>query len=42
MFPDSPHQQRVVNVVKQALDVKLQNPVVFPATRARHADGIER
>jgi hypothetical protein len=42
VFPDGPHQQRVVDVVKQAFDVKLQNPVVFPATLTRHSHGIER
>jgi hypothetical protein len=41
VFPDSPHQQRVVDVVKQAFNVKFQNPIVFPAPLARHSNGIQ-
>jgi hypothetical protein len=42
MLSNRPQQKRVVDVVKQALDVEFQNPVMLPAALARHADGIER
>jgi hypothetical protein len=38
----SSHQQRVVDVVKEFLDVKIQNPVVAPASFARHTNGLDR
>src|SRR6516225_7161530 len=41
VFPDGPQQKRVVDVVEQALDVKFKNPVVFPASLARDADGVK-
>jgi hypothetical protein len=41
VFPDGPQQKRVVDVVEQALDVKFKDPVVFPASLARDADGVK-
>ena len=42
VFLQRPQQQRVVDVVEQAFDVEFQNPVIPPATLARHRDGIQR
>src|SRR5208337_1329545 len=42
MFLQRPQKQRMVDVVEQALDVKLKNPVIPPATLARHRDGVQR
>ena len=42
VFADSPEQKFMVDVVEQSFDVELYNPVIFPASLARDADGIER
>ena len=42
VFLQRPQQQLMRDVVKQALDVELQNPIVLPASLARHLQGIER
>ncbi len=42
MFLQRPQKQRVVDIVEQALDVELENPIVPPATLARHCDGVQR
>ena len=36
-----PQQELVVDVVEQALDIELKNPVIFPATLARYPDSVE-
>src|SRR5260364_86006 len=41
MFPDRFHQEVMGNVVKQALDVKLHNPIILPAALAGNADRIQ-
>jgi hypothetical protein len=42
MLPDSPQQECVVNVIKQSFDIKLQNPVISPASLTRDTNSIER
>jgi len=42
MLANRPHQQLVVDVVKESLDVKIDNPVVAPTSFARHTDSFNR
>jgi hypothetical protein len=42
MLSEGTLQQIMVDVVKQAFDIKLKNPVVFPAPLAGYPNSIQR
>jgi hypothetical protein len=42
VLANSAHQQLVVDVVKEGLDVTIQNPVVAPASFARYTNSFNR
>jgi hypothetical protein len=42
VFPHRPHQQRVVNAIKVAPDIEVEDPVVPPTPLPRHSHGLER
>ena len=42
VFPERPHQQRMIKVVEKAFDVAIQPPVRAPASLPGHAQGLMR
>src|SRR5262249_22503583 len=42
VFPDSPQQEFVVDIIEWTFDIKLEDPLIFPASLTRNTHSIER